>query len=228
MRKFESFYLGETDYTAGLVWQRQESDRVRATNVARVLGLEHNAVITLGKRGATSKDLKVTADELNDLGIEIRVIDRGGEATLHSPGQLVVYPLIPLREWNLGVRDYVESLREVTRKTLSNLGVYTFSKNDDEPGLYTTKGKIAFFGIRVDRGVSCHGLALNVQNDLSLFNNIVSCGVNDEKFDSLINQDINATPFEIFEMWMKEFRNHFTLTDSVSGTILTDQSTMRF
>lgn len=215
MRKFESFYLGETDYSAGLVWQRQESDRVRATNMARILGLEHTAVITLGKRGATSKDLKVTADELNDLGIDIRVIDRGGEATVHSPGQLVVYPLIPLREWDLGVREYVEGLTEVTRKTLSNLGVHTFVKNEDEPGLYTSKGKIAFFGIRVDRGISCHGLALNVQNDLSLFNNIVSCGVRDEKFDSLANHDINASTFEIFTMWMTEFKNHFAQTQPV-------------
>jgi lipoate-protein ligase B len=227
MRKFENYYLGETDYTAGLAWQRQESDRVRRGEVARVLGLEHATVITLGKRGSSARDLKTPPEELEKRGIEVCVIDRGGEATLHSPGQLVVYPLVPLARWDLSVREYVDGLREVTRQTLAALGVYSFCRSDREPGLYTDKGKIAFFGVRVDRGVTSHGLSLNVRNDLSLFDHIVSCGVREENFDSLAGHDINASPLEIFELWCREFKRHFVLTAAAEPTNLSSLNDLR-
>jgi lipoyl(octanoyl) transferase len=221
-RRFESFYLSEVPYSVALEWQRQEADRVRKTNVGRVIGLEHPSVITLGKRGS-EKDLKFSLDEITESGIEIQNIDRGGEATLHSPGQLVVYPLIPLSVWELGVREYVDGLKYVTKIVLRSFGIRTYEKSESEPGLYSDNGKIAFFGIRVERGVTSHGVAINVRNDLSLFQNIVSCGVRNERFDSFNHHDVNATPLEVFERWSAEFKHHFLRTQKLTHKNLFDR-----
>ncbi len=219
-RRFESYYLNEVKYAAALRWQQQEAERVRQSGVARILGLEHASVITLGKRGDLERDLRATRETLSDQKIDVQRIDRGGEATLHSPGQLVVYPLVPLLSWDLGVREFVAGLTLVTQKTLGTFGIRSFDKSETEPGLYTDQGKIAFFGIRVERGVTSHGLAINVRNDLSLFHNIVSCGIRDEHFDSFSQQNINASPLEVFERWSQEFRNHFILTATADTTNL--------
>lgn len=221
MNNFESYYLGEVPYRIALEWQKQQVTNVGRTQVGRILGLEHSAVITLGLRSTFENDLVSDEEQIAKQGIEIFRTDRGGETTLHSPGQLVIYPIIPLRVWGLGVREYVEALREITRLTLQRLGIRTVNKSDSEPGLYTDGGKIAFFGIRIQQGITSHGVSINIRNDLNLFSNIVSCGVHREKFDSFINHDINASPSEVFQMWTEEFRNHFTLTQASATTTFT-------
>jgi len=227
MREFESLYLGQTPYSIGLERQRVESQKVRESGVACVLGLEHTPVVTLGKRASVERDLKRRPEELQKMGISLEMVDRGGEATMHTPGQLVIYPLVPIREWGIGVRDFVEALELVTLRTLSELGVDAFKKPNCEPGLYTSNGKIVFFGIRVDRGVSGHGLSLNVCNDLSLFDHIVSCGIRCEKFDSMKFQGINASPLDVYKLWIENFRHHFILTDMASPSNLASSTEMR-
>jgi lipoyl(octanoyl) transferase len=166
---------------------------------ARVLGFEHEAVITLGKRGNEREDIRQNV--LSD--IEIVRIDRGGHATLHSPGQLVIYPILPLRKWNLGVRDYVESLLVSTQDMLKAYGIDSFQK--DQPGLYTRNGKIAFIGVRVVNGISLHGISINVKNDLKLFRHIKSCGIEAENFDSLAEQKLSLDTHELFHSWAMNF-----------------------
>lgn len=164
-----------------------------------LLGLEHPNVITLGKRSDMSDDLLVSKESLELLGFDICHTDRGGHATLHSPGQLVIYPIVKVQKYFKGIREYVEFLEQVVIDCFTQSGVDVFT-NKKEPGIYTNRGKIGFIGLRVRQGVSYHGISLNIHNDLSLFENIRSCGVDKEKFDQLSRYSTQSTKnfFELF------------------------------
>lgn len=180
-----SQWLGLVPYNEGLQLQDTFASSVRGdSQKAIVLGLEHPPVITLGIRGHRQTDIASSEATLIERGIPVFRIQRGGQATFHSPGQLVIYPILPLREWRLGVRHLVNILTEATQACLLQRGISTQS-GQVEPGLYTERGKIAFFGLKIDRGVSSHGLAINVSNDLALFQCIRSCGTPDQPMDSV-------------------------------------------
>ena len=111
----------------------------------------------------------------------------------------------------MGVRDYVETLMVTTEKFFLSQGVQVFRK--DEPGLYTDKGKIAFFGIQVRRGNTQHGLALNLENDLQVFRQIAVCGVAGESLDRLENHCAIKDLKSQFEKWCEVFaREGFELS----------------
>lgn len=169
-----------------------------------IMGLEHPSVITLGKRGDSKLDLSLPHGPSQ---IDIQKTDRGGQATLHSPGQLVIYPIVSLATLGLGVRDFVLTLLRTTQMSLHNLGIETFEKN--QSALYTANGKIAFFGLKVSHNITSHGLAINVCNDLSLFSMIRSCGIANESFDQTSNY-CNATPRQLFQIWAKEQTQNFS------------------
>jgi lipoyl(octanoyl) transferase len=189
-------WLGTIEYGAALERQHQAWN----SGHAKVFGLEHPSVITLGKRGNPDADLRSTNE------IEVFTTDRGGQATLHSPGQLVIYPILPIREWELGVREFVELLQTTTRQTLKSYGVEAFEKCA-LPGLFTAHGKIAFTGIRIEKGISRHGISINISNDLGLFSNIRSCGMNDARLDKLNNYcDVSLEQF--FRSWSERFQNN--------------------
>lgn len=206
--RLESVWLGELSYDDGLRGQAMALEKAQEGQAGFILGLTHKSVVTLGKRARPEKDLLVSPLTLEDLGIELRFVDRGGEATLHGPGQLVIYPILPLTSLGVGVREYVELLEEASILTLKDYGILAH-RGAREPGLYTSQGKIAFFGVRVQNGVSTHGLSLNVSNDLDLFDLIRSCGVLNESFDSLASSGINAMPSEVFKVWTGHFRHLF-------------------
>jgi lipoyl(octanoyl) transferase len=136
-----------------------------------LLLLEHQPVITLGRR-AGAGDLRDT-DLIQALGIDVAVSERGGQATLHAPGQLVAYPIVPIPSRDL--RSYVHDLEETLLVLLAGLGVAAH-RRPGHPGLYSGEGKIASVGLRCHRWVCSHGTSLNVDLDLSLFDLIVSCG----------------------------------------------------
>lgn len=160
-----------------------------------ILGLEHPFVITLGRR---AKEVPA--------GPVIRV-ERGGEATLHSPGQLVIYPIVKIRG-RIQVREWVELLQQVTARSLLAVGLETSA--GPHAGLWTSKGKIASMGLRITDGVSTHGLAINVCNDLSLFNRISPCGMKPgSAMDSLASQDISMGTEALFQLWCEEFARSF-------------------
>jgi lipoyl(octanoyl) transferase len=169
-------WLGQKSYESALKIQREITDKVRSQVAGpEILACEHDAVITLGKRGQPLSDVLASFEELREKKIEIVATDRGGQATLHNPGQLVIYPILPLRDWGLGVRVYVECLERASALFFAEFGIEVI--RGYEPGLWINEKKIAAFGIRVDRGVSLHGLALNIFNDLSLFSMIKQCGM---------------------------------------------------
>jgi lipoyl(octanoyl) transferase len=130
--------------------------------------LEHPAVFTLGMN-ASHGHVLAPGD------IPVVQIDRGGQVTYHGPGQLVVYPLLDLRRAGLGVRDLVTALERSVIDYAAELGI-TAEGRRNAPGVYVDSRKLASVGIRVRRGASYHGIALNVSVDLEPFHRINPCG----------------------------------------------------
>jgi lipoyl(octanoyl) transferase len=130
--------------------------------------LEHPPVFTLGMN-ARREHLLGTGD------IPVVPIDRGGQVTYHGPGQLVVYPLLDLERARLGVRPLVEGIERAIISALAQWGIEAFGRRD-APGVYVGPRKIASVGLRIRRGCSYHGLALNVAMDLEPFRRINPCG----------------------------------------------------
>ncbi|MFH1834460.1 MAG: lipoyl(octanoyl) transferase LipB, partial [bacterium] len=136
-----------------------------------LLLLEHEPVITLGSRGAQS-DLRDVVS-LRQRGVSVVRSERGGQATLHAPGQLVSYPVVPIPRRDLG--DYVRHLEETLIVLLAGVGVPA-ARHKGRPGVYVGEEKIASVGLRCQRWIASHGSSLNVDLDLSLFDLMVSCG----------------------------------------------------
>ena len=205
-------YLGLLGYGAGLRAQDEAVAEVAAIGgLGIVLGLEHRPVITLGKRGLEGEDLRATPEEIAAAGVELFRSPRGGQATLHSPGQLVIYPCVSLARLGCGVRDYVAGLERTTQGFLAELGIDS-RPGLDEPGLYTADGKIAYFGVKISRGITSHGVSINVLNDLNLFGLIRSCGKDGESFDRIASHVPGLLLPNLFDQWISHFRETFRLT----------------
>ncbi|HEY7379007.1 MAG TPA: lipoyl(octanoyl) transferase LipB [Steroidobacteraceae bacterium] len=160
--------LGRVEYEP--TWramQRFTETRDAATR-DEIWFLEHPPVFTLGLAGRREHVL-APGD------IPVVHVDRGGQVTYHGPGQLVVYPLIDLKRARLGIRDLVTCLEASVIELCSEVGVEAESRRD-APGVYVAGRKLASIGLRVRRGGSFHGLALNVSNDLAPFTRINPCG----------------------------------------------------
>ena len=151
-----------------------------------VLIVEHNPVITLGARSSFNK-LLVEKDELAEKQIEVVEIRRGGGSTAHNPGQLVFYPIVDLREIGLGVSEYVRSLEAIGIELLEQLGVNS-DRRKGFPGLWIGEHKIASIGVRVKKSIAFHGMAININNDLSLFDTMIPCGLDGVEMTSVKNQ----------------------------------------
>jgi len=177
LRKCFVLNLGLTDYSTAhnlqlrLVAARR--DRILENDI--VLLLEHPPVFTLGRRGGLD-NLRIPEAFLKTHGIEIVHVERGGDITYHGPGQLVVYPIINLREAGLGVADFVTTLEEVMIRTVAEWGI-SAGRNSLNRGVWVGKNKLGSIGIAVRRWVSFHGLALNVNTILEHFSWINPCGL---------------------------------------------------
>jgi lipoate-protein ligase B len=169
-------WLGRVGYGRGLEIQRAtHAGRVAGAIPDTVLLLEHDHVITRGRRG-TEADILATPAVLSQLNVEVVDTDRGGQTTYHGPGQLVGYPIIDLKAAGLGPLTYVRLLERTLIETLALYGVEGFQVTG-QTGVWTAGGKIAAIGVRVSSGVTMHGFALNVDTNLSYFEHIVPCGV---------------------------------------------------
>ncbi len=137
--------------------------------------VEHEPVITLG-RNADSAGVVADKDQLERMGIGIRRIERGGQATYHGPGQIVGYPIVDIAQKRLGVKAYVRRLEEVMMLACSKLRVET-ERKEGITGVFTRRGKIGAVGVRITEGVSFHGFALNICPDLTHYRLIIPCGM---------------------------------------------------
>lgn len=139
-----------------------------------IVTCQHPATVTLG-RHAPQTDVLASPAELARRGIELVRSDRGGRATFHGPGQAVVYPIIRLADHRLSIKGWVALLEELVAAQLMRAGIEV-ERGCKGPGLWARGGKIASIGLRVVRGVSYHGVSVNVSLDVSAFDCIVTCG----------------------------------------------------
>lgn len=170
----------------GEAWdlQRRLHGRAVATGTdAYLMMVEHPPVITLGKN-ASERFLLSGESWLRRMGVGIYRSDRGGEATAHNPGQLVVYPLMPLPAFGIGARAYVENLESAVIQTLAAFGVPA-GRDPVHPGVWVGNDKICAVGTRIKDRATMHGIALNLCNDLAIFNLIVPCGISGRGVTSL-------------------------------------------
>ena len=176
-------YLGCLDYQEAwdiqlaLLEARQDS-RISDS----LLLLEHPPTYTVGRRTEASH-LLLPRERLEELGAAVIDVDRGGQATYHGPGQLVGYPIVGLRGWG-GPLQYVRALEAVLIETLAHFEVQA-GRIDGLTGVWVGDRKIAAIGVKISRGVTSHGFALNVTTDLSWFDHIIACGIHGREVTSL-------------------------------------------
>ncbi len=173
--------LGSVPYADGLALQALLRERRSAGEIPdSLLVLEHPPVYTRGRRTEPA-DLPFGEDWYADHGIEIRDADRGGRVTYHGPGQLVAYPIMRVER----VADFVHSMEDAIVAALADEGVASEVRETPYTGVWAGEAKIASIGVRVSDGVSTHGLAVNVDNDLEPFGWIVPCGIDHARMTSL-------------------------------------------
>ena len=185
-------YLGRMKYKAA--WEYQEAlfqqtvdlkvrnrrEQLQLTTSNYLLFVEHDPVYTLGKSGDFS-NLLVSEAELERKGAEFFKINRGGDITFHGPGQLVAYPILDLDHFFTDVHKYLRFLEEAVIQTLAHWNIEA-TRSSGETGVWIDVGtpfarKICAMGIRASRWVTMHGLALNVDTDLSFFELMIPCGI---------------------------------------------------
>lgn len=174
--QFALIDLGRMRYGEAL--QRQElahAEVVANPNHHVIFSVEHEPVLTMGKN-SDQANLLFPREFYNRQGVEVFDTERGGQVTAHMPGQLVVYPIINTAELKLSIRDYVNILEESVIQTLAKYGIHAH-RDPEHPGVWIEHEKICALGVRIKSRVTMHGLALNVNNDLSLFGKIVPCGI---------------------------------------------------
>ncbi len=178
---------GLDNYQKALQLQHQlHEKRRRGETPNTVLIVEHSAVITLGARQSANK-LLTNREDLAQKHIDVVDIRRGGGTTAHNPGQLVFYPILNLRELNLGISEYIRELESIGAELLEQLGVHA-ERQKGYPGLWISAKKIASIGVRVSRFITYHGMAINIQNDLSIFDFITPCGLDNIEMTSVLKE----------------------------------------
>ena len=206
----EFHQLGRVSYKE--VWELQqrlfaeliEGKRQGVTMPMHLIFVEHPHVYTFGKH-AKKNHLLATPDMLQRLGADVFEIERWGDITYHGPGQLVVYPIFDLEQLNIGIKQYVARVEACILEVVAQYGIKAGTISDrigvwlDIEGLQ--ERKIAAIGIKSSRYVTMHGLALNVNTDLAMFNHIVPCGIPDKAVTS-ISKELNEE-IDFFEVNLK-------------------------
>jgi lipoate-protein ligase B len=175
------------DYRQVLQLQHELRDKRRLCEIQNtVLIVEHPPVITLGARQSANKLLADRAD-LAQKHIDVVDIRRGGGTTAHNPGQLVFYPILNLQELGLGISEYIRALESIGTELLQQSGVHT-KRRKGFPGLWVGAKKIASIGVRVSKFITYHGMAININNDLSIFDFLIPCGMDGIEMTSVLKQ----------------------------------------
>lgn len=179
-------YIKDIPYAQ--VWELQRTlvDAVQHQGGGHLLLVEHLPVITIGKNGKRSNIL-ISDAELVRRGIEVFRVDRGGDVTYHGPGQLVVYPIVRLSDFGLGVKAFVEALAQVQIGVLKAFSI-SAAWSAKNVGVWVGDRKIGSLGIRISMGVSSHGFALNLNTDLSAFELLNPCGMANVKMTSVLEE----------------------------------------
>ena len=190
--------------------------RIKKITPNYLLFVEHDHVYTLGNSG-NSANLLFNEKILKQKGIEFYKTNRGGDITYHGPGQLVCYPIIDMENFYTDIHKYLRDLEEIIINTLNVLGI-TASGNSNETGVWIDVGKlnerkICAMGIKVSRWVTMHGLALNVNTNLSFFEGIIPCGISNKGVTSISNELNKEIKMDLVKkIFTEKFLDQFNAT----------------
>jgi lipoyl(octanoyl) transferase len=200
-------------------WQMQQciADDVRSGGDPALILLEHPPTYTLGVRGKP-EHLLLSEEAFLLRGAQVERTDRGGDVTFHGRGQIVGYPIINLRAYGHGPVWYVRMLESVLVEVLAHFGIVA-ARSDGRPGVWVGEAKIAAIGVRVSRGVTTHGFALNVSTDLNYFNHIIPCGLRGVAVTSMQQLtgetfELRAVEDEIIDVFAQRFDLDFQAVDA--------------
>lgn len=227
MYTFKAYRLGTVDYQEALNLQLSLLEKRKNEEIEDVLLLlEHPPTYTTGRFGK-SEHLLTNSEELKKRGIHFEVVGRGGDITYHGPGQLVGYIILDLNKLKRNVHKYVRSLEEIVILALKDFGIQA-ERVKGLTGVWANGEKIGSIGVGVKRWITYHGFALNVNTDLSYFDMIVPCGIQDVKITSIKKMlgkkdDINMSEVEtsITRAFSEVFKR------KLSDTILVDRKVLK-
>ncbi|MDD5011663.1 MAG: lipoyl(octanoyl) transferase LipB [Phycisphaerae bacterium] len=223
MANIEIIDCGKMDYQSALDMQEKAfQSLLEGIGKDTVFIVEHPPTITLGARQSANKLLK-DPDAIKLSGIEIFQIRRGGGATAHNPGQIVIYPIINLKKNNLSVSDFVHLLEKIGIEFLAELGVSCQTRKAF-PGLWiedknprnpcNPRLKIASIGVQIKKWLTFHGMAININNNLDIFDLIVPCGIDNIEMTTAakeLNKKINLNSAKdiLKKILLKYFANSY-------------------
>lgn len=210
------YNLGTTNYDeVHRLQQRLQSQRREGLGDDTLLLTEHRPVFTLG-RSHTTPDLRVDEETIRRYGIDVVPTERGGDITYHGPGQLVGYGIINVRAWNLGVIDYVRGLEDVAIGLLADWGLRGV-RNAAGRGVWVNDRKIASLGLNVRRWVTMHGIAINIDPDMSHWALINACGMPDIEVTSMVTEVGKHVAFDdVLEAFIFHFARVFECATSMA------------
>jgi lipoic acid synthetase len=185
-------WLGRVRYRDAHALQRALWSRAGADYL---LLLEHPHVYTLGVRAKLEHVLVPPAD----VGAELVKTDRGGDVTYHGPGQLVGYPIVSVPGGKDATPNYVHSVEQLVIDALADVGLPGASRKDDYPGVWVGERKICAIGVRISKGRSMHGFALNVDPDMTMFDHIVPCGIRDYGVTSIAREGVDVSMRDVVD-----------------------------
>ena len=209
------YELGVTPYGEALrIMTELAGARSQGAIPDTVMLLEHEPVITLGSRAVRGEELLLAAVEYTRRGIEVVEVNRGGRSTYHGPGQLVCYPVLDLRPQGKDLHRYVAQLEQTVIDTMAAFGVEgRVVEGDHASGVWAADRKIASIGVRCSRWVTTHGLSLNVDLDLEVYDLFDACGLGGADFTSIATElDRPVTVDEVRGPLREAYENVFQVT----------------
>ncbi len=214
-RSCEITFLGVLEYSRALALQQKTltDKQGKRDTPDRLFFVEHHPVYTLGRRGGR-ENMVVSDSFLDEKGIKVVQADRGGNITYHGPGQAVLYPVLDLEKNKLSVPDFVSGMEEIMKLTCLDFDV-SADRDERNHGLWIGDKKIGSVGISIKKGISIHGLALNVNPDLAPFSWINPCGLANQAMTSIAaekkwaSQNLEKLPDESDQKLMDTIRQCF-------------------
>ncbi|MGB9780027.1 lipoyl(octanoyl) transferase LipB [Caldanaerobacter sp.] len=210
MRRGEVLKLGVVPYLEGKEIQLRAFEKVKKEETDGILILlQHKPVYTIGVSGGYGKDILVPIDYIKEKA-ELYKVERGGKITFHGPGQVVAYPVFNLAKWQKDVHLFVHNLEEAVIKLLREYGIIA-GRKEKYTGVWVGNEKICAIGIAVKRWITWHGIALNVNTDLSYFGLINACGITEFGVTSMRKLGIEVEIEEVMDRLVDKFEEVFEI-----------------
>lgn len=201
--------LGLIDYAKAYQFQKDCVQKVLNGEPQKLIVCEHPTVLTMGRMSKDSNFLW-EKKEIEKRNVKILAVDRGGEVTLHAPGQLVAYPIFNLNNYGKDLKAFLHRLEAVIINVLKDCGIEA-NRIDGKTGVWIGRDKIASLGVGVKKWISFHGLSVNVNNDLELYRMIRPCGMDIQMTSMQKKCNGHVTPLDIRTIMWHSFKAEFNL-----------------